>query len=119
MSLSRLKSLNPVANTDTLLLETTASYIMAVIIANQSDAKETKISVWVEPFEYAPILSGQEEELRAYIVKDAIIPPSGSYETWRFAVQALDKIVVRSNNGKASFSLEAVLTGTPVEEPAP
>lgn len=119
MSLSRLKSLNPSANVDTVLLETTASYIMAVIAANQSDAKETRISIWVEPFEYAPIPAGQEEEYRAYIIKDAIIPPSGTFETWRFAVQALDKIVVRSNNGKASFSLEAVLTGTPVEEPAP
>lgn len=117
MSLSRVKSLNPAANVDTLLLETTASYIMAVIVSNQSQYKETKVTIWVEPFEYDPIPSGQEEEYRAYIIKDAIIPPAGSFETWRFAVQALDRIKVRSNNGNASFSLEAVLTGTPPEEP--
>ena len=114
MSLSRAKSLNPPANTDTLLLETTASYILAVIASNMSDVKETKISIWVEPFEYLPINPGQEEQKRAYILKDGILPPSGTYESWRFAVQTLDRIVVSSNNGKASFSLEAVLTGTPV-----
>lgn len=119
MSLSRLRSENPNANVDTLLLDTTASYIMAVIVANQSDVKETRVSIWVEPFEYAPIPAGQEEEYRAYIIKNAIIPPSGSYETWRFAVQALDKVKVVSNNGNASFSLEGLLTGTPVEEEVP
>lgn len=114
MSLSRAKSLNPAANTDTLLLETTATYIIAVIASNMSDMKETKISIWVEPFEFLPINPGEEDQKRAYIIKDGILPPSGTYETWRFAVQVLDRICVRSNNGKASFSLEAVLTGTPV-----
>lgn len=115
MSLSRLKSSNPAANVDTLLLDTTASYIIAVLAANMSESKETKISVWIEPFEFIPIAAGDEDEKRAYIIKDGILPPAGTYETWRVAVQPLDRIVVRSNNGKASFSLEAVLTGTPVE----
>lgn len=81
-----------------------------------SPAKETKISVWVEPFEFSPIETGEEDAKRAYIIKDGILPPSGTYESWRFAVQALDKIFVKSNNGKVSFSLEAVLTGTASEE---
>lgn len=94
------------------MFESVASYIGAIIASNQSSLKEARISVWVEPFEYQPIDSGDEELYRAYIIKDAVIPPGGSYESWRFALGVFDKIYVKSNNGKVSFSFEAVLQGT-------
>lgn len=115
MSLSRLRSLNPEANTDTLMLDSTGSYLVAVIASNQSDLKEAKISIWVNPFEYLPITSGEEEEFRAYIIKDGILPPNGSYESWRFAIGVEDQLYVKSNNGKVSFSLEAVPQGAAPE----
>jgi hypothetical protein len=115
MSLSRISSVNPEANSDTLFLNSFASYLVAVIASNQSSTTEARFSVWVEPFEYSPITSGEEEEYRAYIIKDGILPPAGSYESWRFAVGIEDKIFVKSNNGKVSFSLEAVIQSAPVE----
>jgi hypothetical protein len=116
MSLSRLKSVNPPANLDELLLQSNASYLVAVIASNLSESKESKITVWIDPFEYQPITSGEEEEYRAYVLKDLILPPAGSFETWRFAVGVEDKVFVKSNNGKVSFSLEAVAQSIPVTE---
>jgi hypothetical protein len=115
MSLSRISSINPEAGVDTLMLDSTATYLVAVIASNQSDTQEAKFSVWVDPFEYLPITSGQEESFRAYIIKDGVLPQGGSYESWRFAVGIEDKLYIRSNNGKVSFSLEAVIQSAPVE----
>lgn len=112
MALLRQASKNPSANDNELILESVGSYIGAIIASNMSDTIETKISVWVEPFEFLPIDEGDEDLYRAYIIKNGVLPPGGSYESWRFAVGVGDRIVVSSNNGRASFSYEAVLQGT-------
>jgi len=108
MPLNRGRSLNPAANEDTEILYATASYLVAIIASNMSDSKESRISVWVEPYEYLPISSGEEEEKRAYVIKEGSLPPNGSYESWRFAVNPEDFVYVKSNNGKASFTIELV-----------
>jgi hypothetical protein len=109
MSLSRISSINPESQSDTLMLDSTGSYLVAIIASNQSDTQESKFSIWVNPFEYLPIESGEEELYRSYIIKNGILPPGGSYESWRFAVGVEDQVYIRSNNGKVSFSLEAVI----------
>lgn len=109
MALQRLKSINPAANIDSTLLDATSSYIFAIIAANQSIQKEARVSMWVEPFEYLPINIGEEESKRAYIIKDGILPPGGTFESWRVSANVGDVIKVKSNNGKVSFSLEAVV----------
>lgn len=112
MSLSRGVTVSPVANTPSLLLYSSASVLVAVIASNLSESKESKIKVWVEPFEYYPIAAGDEDLYRAYIIKDGILPPAGSFESWRFAGNVEDRIWVESNNGKVSFTLETVLQST-------
>jgi len=112
MALLRQSSRNPSAKSNELVLESVGSYIGAIIASNMSDTLEAKISVWVEPFEYLPINEGEEELYRAYIIKNGILPPGGSYESWRFAIGVGDRIVVSSNNGRVSFSYEAVLQGS-------
>jgi len=108
MPLSRGVSKNPPANTDIAILEATASYLVAIIASNMSDSKEAKFSVWVEPFEWQPIVAGTEDQFRAYIIKDGILPPAGSFESWRFAVNPEDDVFVSSNNGKVAFTIELV-----------
>lgn len=112
MALLRQASKNPSANSNELILESVGSYIGAIIASNMSDTLESKFSIWVEPFEFLPIGVGQEDLYRAYIIKNGILPPGGSYESWRFAIGVGDRIVVSSNNGRVSFSYEAVLQGT-------
>lgn len=105
--LRRLQSYNPVANEEAEVFDSPASYIVAVTAANISSTLETRISIWLTQSE--PVPSGADpEDYRYYIIKDGNIPPAGSYESWRFTMIADDKLFVKSNNGKASFSVNGI-----------
>lgn len=107
--LRRLQSYIPEANQDFEMFETPGAYIMAVIAANTSSFQESKISIWILPYENTPIPSGaDEEDYRVYIIKNGIIPPGGSYESWRFSMVNNDTLWVKSNNGKATFTVQGI-----------
>lgn len=107
--LRRLQSYIPEANVDFEMFETPGAYIMALIAANTSDTIETKISAWILPYENTPIPSGEDEEnYRIYIIKNGIVPPAGSYETWRFSMVNGDTLWVKSNNGRATFTVQGI-----------
>ena len=90
-----------------LVFTAPGSYIVAVTAANRSTNLETRFSIWITQDE--PVASGSDpEDYRYYIVKDGVLPPSGSYESWRFTMIADDELYVSSNNGKASFSVSGI-----------
>lgn len=106
--LRRVISLTPDAFQELEAFETPATYILAVIAANRSDVKESKISIWVLPGDIVVPSGESDEAYRAYIIKNASLPPSGTYETWRFSMVANDKLFFSSNNGNADFSVQAI-----------
>lgn len=105
--LRRLQSYNPVVGEEPKVFTAPGSYIVAVTAANRSTNLETRFSIWITQDE--PVASGSDpEDYRYYIVKDGVLPPSGSYESWRFTMIADDELYVSSNNGKASFSVSGI-----------
>lgn len=107
--LRRLQSYKPTAGQEFEMFETPGAYILAVIASNTSDTLESKISVWILPYENTPIPSGaDEEEYKIYIIKDGSLPPGGSYESWRFSMVNNDTLWVKSNNGKATFTVQGI-----------
>lgn len=105
--LRRLQSFNPDADEEILIFSSPAAYICAVVAANKSSNLEARFSVWVMQEE--PIPSGADlEPYRYYIIKDGILPPAGSYESWRFTMIADDTLYVKSNNGKVSFTVNGM-----------
>lgn len=102
MAISRIAIKNPAADTPTIALNSTGTYVLSVIMANTSASQTTKVDVWVAP------LDSEEESDWGYISKNAPIEPGNSLETFRFALVPDDVLYVKSDNGFASFSVVGI-----------
>ena len=96
MGLQRIAISNPSANTDTKIFTAGDPYLLSIIATNKSASAAT-IRVWVQP-------SGASGESQyAFIIYDLPIDANNSYETFRFAVNALDDVYIRSSSASVNF----------------
>lgn len=105
MSITRLAIANPPADTDTALLESTADYLVSVIVANTSSFINpvTRVTIYIAP-------DGVSLESQfAYIAFNLELGIGSSFETFRFAVLSGDTVFVRSNTATTSFQITGIL----------
>lgn len=96
MGLQRIAISNPSANTDTKIFTAGDPYLLSIIATNKSASAGT-ISVWVQPN------NASAESEYAFIIYNLPIDGNNSYETFRFAVNALDDVYIRSNTASVNF----------------
>jgi hypothetical protein len=104
MPIQRLGLSNPAANTDTTLVTFSDAYLASVVIANKATVANpvTRVSVWLVPSNAT--ITAQY----AYICFNLIIGVGQSFETFRFATNAGDALVVRSSADTTSFSVNGI-----------
>ena len=104
MPIQRLGLSNPAANTDTTLVTFSDSYLASVVIANRATVANpvTRVSVWLVPANAT--ITAQY----AYICFNLILSVGQSFETFRFATNAGDTLVVRSSTATTSFSANGI-----------
>ena len=102
MTISRLAIRNPAADTPSVALDSTGTYVLSVIVSNISDTLETKVDIWIAPTD------SEDEEDWGYIAKNAPIDAGNALETFRFSLIPEDVLYVKSNNGFASFTLVGI-----------
>lgn len=101
MAVKRIGALQPpalVGQAYSLLATSDVTGVASVIAVNRGGTALT-VTIYVEPFN-AP---GNPSEY-AYIVNDLEIQPGQSFETFRFALTANDKIFVGASTADAAFS---------------
>ena len=96
MGLQRIAISNPSANTDTKIFTAGDPYLLSIIATNKSASAGT-ISVWVQPN------GASAESQYAFIVYNLPVDGNNSYETFRFAINALDEVYVRSTSSSVNF----------------
>lgn len=96
MGLQRIAISNPSANTDTKIFTAGDPYLLSIIATNKSASAGT-ISVWVQPN------GASAESEYAFIIYNLPVDGNNSYETFRFAVNALDDVYIRSNTASVNF----------------
>lgn len=105
MAISRLSSARPAANTDVNLVTFTDSYLLSVIATNTSPSTTPipKVTIYVLPF------GAQSEGSYIYLASNITLGYGSSFETFRFAVNPQDTVVVRATTNNVSFSLYGIL----------
>jgi hypothetical protein len=103
MPVKRLGILKPVtANTYYTLATADVACVASVVVANRG-AVDITVSIYVDPVD-----SGGAEDQRAFIASNLVVQIGQSFETFRFGLNAGDKIVVASSTIDVSFSSNAV-----------
>ena len=99
MPISRLGVANPDANNDAVLVSFSSDHFVSVIATNKSNLQnpELRVDVYVIP-------PGFSQDEYPYIIKNLLIGVGQSFETFRFAVNANDSLVVRATTADASFT---------------
>lgn len=100
--LSRIAISNPAVDTNTNIYTASASWIVSLICTNKSNSGDSYVDIWIAPSD-----TGTESEW-GYIVKDLVIPPTNSFETFRFALNISDYLYIKSQNEEVSFLLEGI-----------
>lgn len=90
MPVSRIGSANPLTNVETTLVSATKGYVVSVIAANKGSVEGT-CDIAVVPF------AGTLANDGIYITKNLTIGAGQSFETFRFAINLGDTIVVKSS----------------------
>lgn len=96
MGLQRIAISNPAANTDTKIFTAGDPYLLSIIATNKS-ASASNIRVWVQPN------GASAESQYAFIIYDIPVDANNSYETFRFAINALDDVYIRSTSASINF----------------
>jgi hypothetical protein len=104
MPLQRLGLANPAANTDETLATFSDPYLVSVVVANKATVATpvTKVSVFLVPS------NAVTPAQYAYICFNLTLGVGQSFETFRFATNAGDTLVVRSSTATASFSANGI-----------
>ena len=104
MPILRLGLANPLANTDTVLYNSTDNYLVSVVVANKAinATPLNKVSIWIVPANAT--IAAQY----AYIASNLNISVGQSFETFRFGINAGDTVYVRTSIPLTSFSINGV-----------
>ncbi len=104
MPILRLGLSNPAANTDSVLYNSNANYLVSVVVANKAinATPVTKVSIWVVP------PNTVQASQYAYIASNLVVEVGQSFETFRFAINSGDTIYVRTSVAQTSFSINGV-----------
>ena len=104
MPILRLGLSNPAANTDSVLYNSNANYLVSVVVANKAinATPVTKVSIWVVP------PNAVQVSQYAYIASNLVVEVGQSFETFRFAINSGDTIYVRTSVAQTSFSINGV-----------
>jgi len=100
----RLGLSNPAANTDSVLYNSNANYLVSVVVANKAinATPVTKVSIWVVP------PNTVQASQYAYIASNLVVEVGQSFETFRFAINSGDTIYVKTSVAQTSFSINGV-----------
>jgi hypothetical protein len=96
--IQRIITVNPAANTDTMIYDSD-TYLLASVIATNKETYPAAISVWV--LDPATSQAG-------YLCKDLPLSENNTFETFRFTANPNDLIYVRSSTGQVSFILNGI-----------
>lgn len=105
MAITRLGTARPPANQPTTLFTFSTSHLVSVIATNVHPTNNPipKCAIYVVP-------SGAVVDTSyAFIASNLVIPFGSSFETFRFAVNPGDSVVVRPSTEYVSFSLYGIL----------
>ena len=102
MSLRRLSTLQPAANTPVEIAEVNSNYFVSLIMTNLNESETANITIYVKP--NGATTSSQY----AYVLYKFPLEKSNSLETHRFAINPLDQIWVESSVGDVSFTVEGI-----------
>jgi hypothetical protein len=105
MAIVRLGVSKPNANVATAVVAFTSHYLVSVIATNTAVTATpvTKVSIYIVP-------SGATiDEQYVYLASNVTIGLGQTFETFRFATNPGDTLLVRSTNGEASFSVNGLL----------
>lgn len=102
MSLRRLATLQPAADTAVKLAEVNSNYFVSVIMTNLNDTLTADLTVYVKP-------SGATNSTQyAYILYKFPLERANSLETHRFAINPLDEVWIESSVSDVSFTIEGI-----------
>lgn len=105
MAIARLGVANPAANTATVLYAANYATLASVIVCNKSLSTSAlpDIDIYVIP---AGATSATQH---GYIVANLEVSSGQSFETFKFAVNASDVIMVKSTTAETSFTLNGLI----------
>jgi hypothetical protein len=105
VAIVRLGVSRPDANVGTALTAFTAHYLVSVIATNTAviSTPVTKVSIYLVPF------GATIDEQYVYLASNVTVGLGSTFETFRFATNPGDTLIVRSSNGQASFSVNGLL----------
>jgi hypothetical protein len=98
----RLNSINPAINTPTSIFTSNSNYLVSVIATNTSSTGEAQLRIWVAPNNSA------SASLWGYIMHNVMLPPSQSVETFKFAINANDRVYVQGGHQVVSFTIQGI-----------
>jgi hypothetical protein len=104
MPIQRLGLANPAANTDATLATFASPYLVSVVVANKATVANpvTKVSIFLVP------ANAVTPAQYAYVCFNLTLGVGQSFETFRFATNAGDTLIVRSSTATASFSANGI-----------
>jgi hypothetical protein len=103
MAVRRLAALTPsTANTATVLATADRTYVASVIATNVSDV-DAVVTIYVKPFN-----AGEEASAWSFLGKDIALSAGQSFETFRFAIESGDQIVVSASTVAVNFTSTAI-----------
>lgn len=112
MAVVRLGVSKPEANVSTAIAAFTAHYLVSVIATNTAVTATpvTKATIYIVP-------SGATIDAQyVYLASNVTIGLGSTFETFRFATNPGDTLIVRSSNGEASFSVNGLLQDDVVDQ---
>ena len=103
MAVRRLAALTPsTANTATLLATADGTYVASVIATNVSDV-DAVVTIYVKPFN-----AGDTATAWSFLGLDIALSAGQSFETFRFAIESGDEIIVKASTIAVNFTCTAI-----------
>lgn len=102
MAAKRLGAFTPLANVAHTLATSDVVCVASVMITNKGDVTASA-TVYINPVD-----GGGDPNTRAYIVNNLSVGVGTTYETFRFALNVGDQVVVAASTANVSFSANAV-----------
>jgi hypothetical protein len=105
MAIVRLGVAKPATNVSTALAAFTSHYLVSVIATNVAvtATPTTKVTIYIVPS------NATIESQYVFLASNVTIGLGSTFETFRFATNPGDTLLVRSSNGQASFSANGLL----------
>jgi len=101
-TITRIAISNPSLDTNTNIYTASSAYLVSLICTNKSSVGDSYVDIWIAPSDTGT------ESLWGYLAKDLVLPPTNSFETFRFALNASDYLYVKCVSESVSFILEGI-----------